>query len=508
MKRNETMNKKGDSSVGYGIFDRGTISAILFFSFIAVFLYIFFLYVHPVVPWDGDDWGTMGVYITYARAGFPIKGDVESEKFFCSLLETLCSYIAAFVIYPLTGDYIRSFMIVNAAALSISITLTIVWIRKLLFRLTEDRRCSLLGCVLFLILAFSFYKTAQETASVYLYWQYNQCTTYYYSIPSYLASAFVLSLLLREIEGTAHYEANFRTGIYLLCWYCLNFSFLPAAILIAIFAFCMLVYHIAQRRSVKRVVQDFWFYWLILFGFLIKLILESTQKLTTGYFDVSQNMGQRIRDSFRYLFSTFGDLHPLFLWLCIASILTAFLLHVHKRKQQKEASFSTHIKAILLFLTMFVLLFIFFGMFGAISIRHLVRWGPRLDTLYVFYFTMIFLPVVSVLYVIKNWHPMVVLIPIIAVILFYVAVSPRQAYSDSYYTDSSPNQRYEIMSAIVQEAKRRDKADASGFIVHIPFAHYSHSMGMILYYHNVTDHVIPIQFISDTSFYFEDMEPT
>ena len=236
------------------------ISNILLFLFLAFFLYVFFCYAHPVVPWDGDDWGTLGIYITYSRAGFPIRGDVESEKFLCSLLETLCGYIAAFVIYPLTGDYIRSFIIMNAVALSVSISITFVWIYRLLFRLTQKRKITLLGCGLFVIFAFSFYKTGKTMPSVYLYWQYNQCTTYYYSIPSYLATAFVLSMLLREIEGGACYNAQFQTGINLLFWYCLNFSFLPAAIFIAMFAFCMIAYYTIQRKTVKRK--------FVIFGFI------------------------------------------------------------------------------------------------------------------------------------------------------------------------------------------------------------------------------------------------
>ncbi len=46
------------------------------------------------------------------------------------------------------------------------------------------------------------------------------------------------------------------------------------------------------------------------------------------------------------------------------------------------------------------------------------------------------------------------------------------------------------------------------FIPHIPFAHYGHHMGMILYYHNVTDYELPIYFVEDTSLYFENVEPS
>ena len=84
--------------------------------YLAVFgiLYLWFARVKPLVPYDGDDW----LYLSYARKAVPLWGDWNPARVLPEVLMPLCGAVAAYVVMPLTGDYIGSITIVSAVVVS------------------------------------------------------------------------------------------------------------------------------------------------------------------------------------------------------------------------------------------------------------------------------------------------------------------------------------------------------------------------------------------------------
>lgn len=84
---------------------------VFLFSIIAFWaLFVFYTKVHPMYIFDLDDW----LYISYGRHAFPTTALWNPTKVMPETLFPLTSYIAVYLLYPLTGDYIMSLCYVHA----------------------------------------------------------------------------------------------------------------------------------------------------------------------------------------------------------------------------------------------------------------------------------------------------------------------------------------------------------------------------------------------------------
>lgn len=81
-----------------------------FFLLLYVALVIFFIQVHPYVPYDGDDWGLS----SRMRLAFPKWHAHNPIKVFPEELFPIAGYLAAYIINPILHDYIFSITVVNA----------------------------------------------------------------------------------------------------------------------------------------------------------------------------------------------------------------------------------------------------------------------------------------------------------------------------------------------------------------------------------------------------------
>ena len=95
----------------------------------------------------------------------------------------------------------------------------------------------------------------------------------------------------------------------------------------------------------------------------------------------------------------------------------------------------------------------------------------------------------------------------ILLIMAYPILSHKNYFSSSMYMDSTPAQRYEIMSEIVQEAKRQDRTGEINIIAHIPYGTNPYGMPMLqtLQVHDIVSHGGVIEFVYDpeSDFYME-----
>ncbi len=81
-------------------------------------LYIFFTKSHPLYIHDLDDW----FYLYYSRDALPSAAEMNPVKVLPETWMPMVSYLGAYLIYPITGDYVQSLAIGYAAVLSLMIT--------------------------------------------------------------------------------------------------------------------------------------------------------------------------------------------------------------------------------------------------------------------------------------------------------------------------------------------------------------------------------------------------
>ena len=130
-----------------------------FFLLIFGFLFLWFSRVHPLIPFDGDDW----TYLSYVRMATPIWGDWNPAKVFPEVLYPFFSTIAAFALAPLTGDYIGAQTLMHAVVVSAAITGYLWCFAHLMRRVFSCSHVTAgVFTVLFLTLHFLVFRTADE----------------------------------------------------------------------------------------------------------------------------------------------------------------------------------------------------------------------------------------------------------------------------------------------------------------------------------------------------------
>ena len=91
----------------------------LFFLLIFAFLFIWFSKIHALVVFDADDWS----YLAYVRKTTPVWGEWNPAKVFPEVIFPFISTIAAWVLAPITRDYITAQTLMHAFVVSLSITM-------------------------------------------------------------------------------------------------------------------------------------------------------------------------------------------------------------------------------------------------------------------------------------------------------------------------------------------------------------------------------------------------
>ncbi len=109
--------------------------------------YIFYTQVEPIMICDTDDW----TYISSIRLAIPLWGNWNPSKVFPETLMGLCGFFSAYVVYPLSGDYIFSFTHVYAFIVSIFI---VFYIMALLFFVKKILNMTMQGGVVCSMIAY------------------------------------------------------------------------------------------------------------------------------------------------------------------------------------------------------------------------------------------------------------------------------------------------------------------------------------------------------------------
>lgn len=245
-----------------------------FFLWIFAFLFLWFSRIHPLIPFDGDDW----TYLSYVRLATPIWGEWNPAKVFPEVVYPLFSTIAAFALAPLTGDYINAQTLMHALVISAAITGYLWCFARLMRRVFSCSRVT--TCVLttlFFALHFLVFCTAEEN-NVHLFHCVSLNCYYNYLLPMLLNASLVMVLLTSEkIEAFVRTGRPELRGLFFLLVYLAIFSNLPASGILAAFAGSrVLLALIRQGRhlNLRPFLRDNGFFLGILGAWLVSAVFE------------------------------------------------------------------------------------------------------------------------------------------------------------------------------------------------------------------------------------------
>ena len=166
----------------------------VFSCLVFVFMLIFFIFIHPIVIFDTDDW----LYIYRARVPYPTTAEWNPCRVLPGVLMPLCGYFSAFVIYPITHDYIFSQTIGMSLTVSAFIALYIfTFIIAVKRRLNLSAARSVFVGLIFFILHFQIFRS-QNTNNDYMFSASNATCYFFYIIPSLLNCTLILWLFSRD----------------------------------------------------------------------------------------------------------------------------------------------------------------------------------------------------------------------------------------------------------------------------------------------------------------------
>lgn len=245
-----------------------------FFLLIFGFLFVWFTTIHPLIPFDGDDWS----YLAYVRPATPVWGEWNPAKVFPEVMYPFFSTAAAFALMPLTGDYITAQTLMHALVVSAAIT-GYLWCFACLMRrvFSCSRAAAGVFTCLFFALHFLVFRTAEEDNLHLLHCVSLNCY-YNYLLPMLLNASFVMVLLVNEkLEAFLKTGRPEIKGLFFVAAYLAIFSNLPASGILAAYAgsrVLLAMIHQGKQLRLKPFLTENGFCLGILAAWLVSAVFE------------------------------------------------------------------------------------------------------------------------------------------------------------------------------------------------------------------------------------------
>ena len=170
------------------------ISDWIFFSIVLAFFIFFFYQIHPLIPYDTDDWLFMGI----ERPPHPSLSCFNPTKVLPELSQSFVSALGGYLIVPLVNDYVCGMTLTNALAVALCIV-AYLWSveRYIVSRFGIGRLAGHALTIVFILLHFMVLRTKDEN-NEHLWYTHDVTCYYHYIIPTMLCASLVLWLMRHD----------------------------------------------------------------------------------------------------------------------------------------------------------------------------------------------------------------------------------------------------------------------------------------------------------------------
>lgn len=431
---------------------------------IFVLSFIYFALITPTVPFDGDDWR----YIGTMRLPIPLWGVWNPTKVLPETLMPICGYIAAFIIYPFSGDYVGAITITIAMVISLFVTgmfyCFYLFVKR---RLGLTWKEALISQVLFFLSFFLlFKKIGQESYS--MFWAGDVTCSFNYLIPG-LLNAIVILIILQTSNFTTRFVefSSLKKGLFVLALYFALFSNTQLSIILAIVCFIKLVeiiWPLAERHLLlsSKAWNQTWFY-------IITLVIW----LCTIIFDLHGARAQMVRGTNQSPFSTrliltinqiwqFIGLQNIYFLLVAVIIMAVAISHCILKKDSNGTLASTIISLISMVISLVYLLLVYVQAGGTYATRPDAMWAVTFFFLFAVNTCLAYL--IKILTFLKMggvWPLFIVLLSLIAFNFDYQPLPPSNAAVDA-------KTKVTIDNYIIKQVVEADKAGKASVVVRVP----------------------------------------
>lgn len=205
---------------------------LLFFTAVFTTFLVFYTLVVPIVIYNLDDW----VGLAVRRDIFPIWRGWNPSRILPETMMPLTAQLSVYLIYPLTGQFLRSIELGLSITVSAAVTVYAFSFFRLFVR--KYHTSELLGMaftILFLMLHFVIFRTQSEGNDYLLAGYYDTATFFYYLIPALWNGFLVLYLITEDYFHTRATKRYVVRGIVVVAIYFACFSDLYQSGILAIY---------------------------------------------------------------------------------------------------------------------------------------------------------------------------------------------------------------------------------------------------------------------------------
>lgn len=432
----------------------------IYLVIVFISMFIFFSKIHPLVPYDGDDWTYMG----YIRSAVPLWGNWNPTRIFPETFMPICSYIAVYFVKPIIGNYLYSLIVVYALILSIFITIYIFLFNNFIktqFNL-NNMKANIISMIFFL---FHFAIFDFSADNIYMFFSSNLTCYFYYVLPNLLN--FMLVFFFCTQTNINKIFTHCTLGLILLMIYLAVFSNLFSNIIILSYVFVKLVIYFVM--NIKKSSSNFYVQYLkgnkifgvILFLGMISLIFEASGGRASN---IGKSLFEMpILETINNLKTVLLHLNKNFIYLFAFINIVAFIIYL-KEKTKSDISKKYKIFVIEMSLS------------GIITLIYLILLSAKVSTGYiaradVFFGVFVYLFVIEMLslaYILYRKEKLVIFLPIILYIILCQTLVTSGNFRESNISRATAQSVIAVDNYLIEQIIENDKNFSDEMILYVP----------------------------------------
>ena len=439
---------------------------------IFAFMFVFFTRIHPLVLFDTDDWS----YISYTRHAVPVWGHWNPTRVFPETFMPLAGGIAAYLVYPLTGDYLGAITITCAAVVGLFITgyAVMFWVAVRRKAKVSPSMGWMLTC-LFLVLHFLVFRSAPEN-NLYMFGAGNLTCYFYYIIPDLLNCGLVMYLMVDDVlyDGwnklrTGEYASHaVRYGLLVLALYLALFSNLYASAILAAYVGCQLLGEIWKLLKKTLDLTAFAQKNILRLAFILAWGIEQifemnggrAQSLTEG----KTHLADGLTVTLKGLLAACRGLNNAFLVLTALVAIYAAAAYFWRRRKHKERMSAETAATPLLLAGMGVLLGLYLVFLCSVSGGNIMTPGVHFGMMFCVFFILI----LGIAYALRNIRWMGMVLPLLIFILVFEVNTGGKTFVEENMGDLEPGICTAIGNDIIRQFQEADAAGETSMPLLVP----------------------------------------
>jgi len=461
-------------------------SDLIYYLFSLILLFIFFTQIHPLVPFDSDDWE----YLITDRGALPALRNWNPSKVLPECLHAIVGAIAAFLVNPIIKDFFYSVIYTHAAVVSLFLILYLYSTQRLLeWKFKIGKTCSHVIICIFSLLHFLILRT-QNSNNEYL-WFSHDCTCYYhYIIPSLLCTSLVMWLIRhdpKELKRPA------EISILLFVTYLALFSSLYSNIVLVVFVgTSLLIDFLKIDKNTKKWFIQFCknkaYYFLVILLWFVVLWYEGHGRRGNSYGYLHAPLLVCVKQTISYFIHIRYNIKFI---LLVLGILVCAKFYDWKNVHKKWY-YVGHLQIILLLSLCLSAIYLIL-----LSSRVDFSYITRGDVILSYAFFLLLLVAFGLAYLCSNFKIAKIISPMIIFFIFFEINTNNNVFKDVQNEHNLNAQKcLELSKDLVDQTRMADAAGLDSAIIYIPrygqednwplSIYTSENFGITLYKYGIT----------------------